>query len=89
MLAPFDAAALEMLKAARIQAEVEEVTVLADDLQAVADEWKERLETDTEEDLAYAATATLRERIGGLPQLRGYLDCLLAGKRRREKGNAA
>lgn len=76
-LAPFDQAALAMLSYAGITAIPKDVIVLADDLQAVADEFSDDRPDD---ESATHAAHVLRQRIGGYANLKSYLATLHAGR---------
>jgi hypothetical protein len=72
----FDLEAINMLRAAGITLAAKPATVLSDDLRGVAEE----LCDVPADEVAGDAGILLRERIGGLSNLQGYLDCLLVGK---------
>jgi len=70
--------AYSMLRTAGIDPTPREVAVLAADIVAITDEGEmSAFSFDTQ---LWHAANTLRERIGGYSQLRGYLNCLLAKK---------
>lgn len=82
-LAPFDIAAIEMLRAAAgVTPKTADVIVLADDLQAVVDELDPNGNWDPDH-AATQAVRVLRERIGGFVNLKSYLATLHAGKKAR------
>lgn len=76
-LQPFDEAAIVMLQYAGIKPTIEDVKILGNDLQSVADEFEDDIET--EEESATHAAHVLRERIGGYANLESYLKCLRVG----------
>jgi hypothetical protein len=80
MLSSFDAAAIAMFKYAGLEASTSDVILLADDLQAVADEFSE---DSNSEHAANHAVHVLRHRIGGYKNLESYMRSLRAGKKVR------
>lgn len=86
MTREFDNEAKYMLTCAGIKPTVDDVRVLANDLYTLATD-----ELDAGDDTncvplsesASDAVVILKQRIGGLPNLRGYVDVLLAGERRK------
>jgi hypothetical protein len=82
-LMAFDAAALGMLTYAGITAKPQDVVVLGNDLELVAEEFHDQTRSDDE--LATHAAHVLRERIGGYANLKSYLAVLHAGTTRNAK----
>ncbi len=83
---PYDQKALELLNATNETFSTDDVFALADDLRAVDEE----LERDHEDSCSAATNAwsTLRTRIGGLKNLRGYVRTLRATGRHALQGYA-
>ena len=73
MIQPFDNEAIHMLTRANISVVTSDVILLADDLQAVAEEL-DQSQDDTA--LAYQAACILKKRIGGYANLESYMRCL-------------
>jgi hypothetical protein len=84
MTPQFDLEAMHMFTRAGIDKNADDVRVLANDLTTLADN---ELDGELSEAAhqAYQAACILKERIGGLANLRGYVDVLLAQERRRQR----
>jgi hypothetical protein len=84
----YQKAAETMLMASPAEFNGDDVDTLADDLEEMVEEgdtsayWRESY-GECPEDGALKSALLLKQRIGGLENLRSYLDCLQAGKKRR------
>lgn len=74
--------AIHMLTRTNIAPKADDVRVLVNDIEALAND--ELDSTLSESESAYKAAMILKGRIGGLGNLRSYVDTLLTGERRKQ-----